>query len=370
MGLAVKLVKKVHGFLLDVEWEIGDEVAVLFGKSGAGKSMTLQLIAGLMEPDTGFIRSNGTVFFDQASRIDLPPQERSLGYVFQDRILFPHMTVRENIAYGLKEGSTAERQTRVSDMIRLFRLEGLGDRVPSEISGGQKQRVALARALIGRPKALLLDEPFTALDSSLRAEMRELLQEVRNEFGIPVVLVTHDFEDAHLLGDRIMIYIDGRVEQAGSKDDVFLRPRTKEVAAFLGMKNLYAARVSGRVESSKRLLLEVNGHLFSVPGDNCGNAFQVGQEVDLYVRPEEVMILREEKTIREALKLNILRGMIVDITDRRRDYAVHVRTEEGELPFEIAIPNYAFRNLNLSEGKTVRISLRDESLWVMPCPPL
>ena len=369
MGLSVKLVKKVNGFLLDVEWEIGNEVAVLFGRSGAGKSMTLQLIAGLMEPDRGFIRSNGTVFFDQASRIDLSPQERSIGYVFQDRILFPHMTVRENIAYGLKGRSTAERETRVNDMIGVFRLEGLGDRTPSEISGGQKQRVALARALIGRPKALLLDEPFTALDSPLRSEMRGLLREVRSEFGIPVVLVTHDFEDAFLLGDQIMIYINGRVEQAGSKDDVFLKPRSREVARFLGMKNIYTARVSGRVESSKRLVLEVNGHLFSVPGNNCGNSFQVGQEVDLYVRPEEVMILREEKPIRDALKQNILQGTIVDITDRRRDYAVHVRTEEGDLPFEIAIPNYAFRNLNLSEGKTVRISLRDESLWVMPCPP-
>jgi molybdate transport system ATP-binding protein len=165
MGLSVKLLKKVKGFTLDVEWEIGNEVAVLFGSSGVGKSMTLQLIAGLMDPDAGFIRSNGNIFFDKPSGINISPQQRSLGYVFQDRILFPHMTVRENVAYGLKRKSKEERDTRVSDMIRLFRLGGLENKPPSEISGGQKQRVALARALIERPKALLLDEPFTALDA-------------------------------------------------------------------------------------------------------------------------------------------------------------------------------------------------------------
>ena len=366
MGLAVKLTKRLKGFSLDVAWDIGNEVAVLFGSSGAGKSMTLQLIAGLMEPDDGFVRSNGNIFFDKSLGINVSPQQRSFGYVFQDRILFPHMTVNENIAYGLKGESKDERALRLREMIRLFRLERLEEMAPSKISGGQKQRVALSRALIGRPKALLLDEPFTALDSSLRFEMRSLLQEVRNQFDIPVVLVTHDFEDAYLLGDRIMIYIDGRVEQLGTRDEVFLKPRSGKVARFLGVKNLYRAKVVGMEGSPKRLTLQVNGHPFFVPGEEYPNAFEVGQEVDLYVRPEEVMILREGKPIKDVLRQNILKGTIVDITDRRKDYIVHVRTEEGNLPFEISIPNYAFRNLNLSVGKNVRISLREESLWIMP----
>ncbi len=239
--------------------------------------------------------------------------------------------------------------------------------IPHNLSGGEKKRVALIRALATRPKLLLLDEPLSGLDPSIKEEIRELLKNLHASFHPTILCVTHDFEEAYMLGDKITIYINGRVEQVGSKDDVFLRPNSREVARFLGMKNLYTAKVSGRVESSKRLVLEVNGHPFSVPGNNCGNTFQVGQDVDLYVRPEEVMILREEKPIRDALKQNILQGRIVDITDRRRDYAVHIQTQEGNLPFEIAIPNYAFRNLNLSEGKTVSISLRDESLWVMPC---
>jgi molybdate transport system ATP-binding protein len=221
MGLSVRLLKKVKGFTLDVEWEIGDELAILFGGSGSGKSMTLQLIAGLMEPEAGFIRSNGNVFFDKASGINISPQERSLGYVFQDRILFPHMTVRGNIAYGLKNASRFEKEERVKEVIKLFHLQGLEEMSPSEISGGQKQRVALARALIGRPKALLLDEPFSALDNPLRLEMRRLLQEVRVEFQIPVILVTHDVFEAYTMGNQVIVYSDGKVVERGTPGEIF-----------------------------------------------------------------------------------------------------------------------------------------------------
>ncbi len=160
MGLSVKLIKRVTDFTLDVAWEIGNELTVLFGDSGAGKSMTLQCIAGLMEPDTGYVRVNGDIFFDRRLGINILPQKRSLGYVFQDRALFPHMTVAGNIAYGLNGLRKAEIAERVHETIHLFHLEGLEKSLPAEISGGQKQRVALARALIRSPKALLLDEPF------------------------------------------------------------------------------------------------------------------------------------------------------------------------------------------------------------------
>ncbi len=365
MGLSVKLLKRVKGFTLNVEWEIGNEVAVLFGGSGAGKSMTLQLIAGLMEPDSGFIRSNGNIFFDKSSGINISPQQRSLGYVFQDRNLFPHMTVRENIAYGLKRKSRQERDTRVDDMIRQFRLEGLENMPPSEISGGQKQRVALARALIERPKALLLDEPFTALDSPLRFEMRKLLQEVRNEFDIPVVLVTHDFEDVYLLGNRILVYIDGKVEQVGQRDDIFLKPRSRKVAQFLGLRNLFRAKIMREDEHLHRLILEVDGLQFSISVDSGPGPVGVGMEVDLYVRADEIMILREGKPIKDSLKRNIFEGKILDITDKERHHLVYFQTTERGIPFEISIPNYTFRNLNLSIGKMISIALRDESLWVI-----
>jgi molybdate transport system ATP-binding protein len=275
------------------------------------------------------------------------------------------MTVRQNIAYGLKGKSREQRDNRVSDMIRLFRLEGLENMPPSEISGGQKQRVALARALIERPKALLLDEPFTALDSSLRFEMRKLLQEVRNEFDIPVVLVTHDFEDAYLLGNHIMIYIDGRVEQAGKRDDIFQKPRSKRVAQILGLKNIFCAKLIKKDEYLHRLILEVDGLQFSMSADSRRSLVEVGMEVDLYVRPDEIMVIREGKPVKESLRHNIFAGEIVDIIDRGRYRLVYFQTLKGKILFEISIPNYAFRNLDLSIGKIARIALREESLWVM-----
>ncbi len=367
MGLSVKLLKKVKGFTLDVEWEIGNELAILLGGSGSGKSMTLQLIAGLMEPDEGFIRSNGSIFFDKTSGINISPQHRSLGYVFQDRVLFPHMTVKENIAYGLKGGSESEKRgQKVKEMIRLFHLQGLEDMYPSEISGGQKQRVALARALIGRPKALLLDEPFSALDNTLRLEMKRLLQEIRAEFEIAVVLVTHDIFEAYSMGDSIIVYSSGRVEQVGRRDDVFRRPKSRKVAQFLGAKNLYKAKVLGREESFERVILGVNGLQFYIPEGLSQEAVESGTEVDLFIRPEEVMIVREGKQVKDSLKQNIFEGEILDIIDRGGYHMIYFKTLKGKIPFEISIPNYAFRNLDLSIGKMVRVALREESLWVIP----
>ena len=366
MGLSVKLLKSVKGFTLDVEWEIENELAILFGGSGSGKSMTLQLIAGLMEPDEGFIRSNGSIFFDKTSRVNISPQHRSLGYVFQDRVLFPHMTLKENIAYGLKQKSGSEKKgQKVKEMIRLFHLQGLEDMVPSEISGGKKQRVALARALIGRPKALLLDEPFSALDNTLRLEMTRLLQEVRAEFKIAVVLVTHDIFEAYSMGDSVIVYSSGKVEQVGKRDDVFLRPRSRKVAQLLGAQNIYRARILGMDPSCQRVTLGINGLQISIPVSLLRDKLEVGTEVDLFIRPDEVMIIREGKPVKDALKQNIFEGEILDMIDRGRYHTVHFKTMEGKILLEISIPNYAFRNLNMSVGKKIRVALREESFWIM-----
>ncbi|MEJ2685408.1 MAG: ATP-binding cassette domain-containing protein [Candidatus Sulfobium sp.] len=221
MGLSVRLKKKVKGFSLDVKWEIGDELAVLFGYSGSGKSMTLQMITGLLRPDEGFIRSGGKTCFDSSAGIDIPPQARTFGYVCQDLALFPHMTVIKNILFGAPDVPKTERLTRAREMINAFKLTGLEDRRPSEISGGQKQRVAFARALMRHPEALLLDEPFSALDSPLRSEMGRILREIHEEFEIPVILVTHDISEAYALADRIIVYADGRVARTGPFHELF-----------------------------------------------------------------------------------------------------------------------------------------------------
>jgi molybdate transport system ATP-binding protein len=233
VGISVKLKKKVNGFSLDAEWEIGDELAVLFGCSGSGKSMSLQLVSGLLKPDQGFVCVNGKTYFDSFRGIDAPPQARSLGYVFQDLALFPHMTVMKNILFGAPNVPKHKKVSMAEEIISVFRLNGLESRFPSEISGGQRQRVAFARALIGRPEALLLDEPFSALDNPLRKEMRRFLQEIRGKFRIPVVLVTHDFDEAASISDRVIVYERGRVVQIGSPEQIKSTPVNRYVTRLI-----------------------------------------------------------------------------------------------------------------------------------------
>jgi molybdate transport system ATP-binding protein len=233
MYLSISIRKKLGNFELNVSWEINNELAVLFGPSGAGKSLTLQMIAGLIEPDQGVIKSNDLLFFDSTSGTDLSPQDRKLGYVFQDLALFPHMTVQENILYGGHGISKTERLDRADKMIKRFRITDLRNRLPAEISGGQKQRVALARALMRRPRALLLDEPFSALDASIRLEMVRLLKEVRQEFAIPVVMITHDLHEARALADRIFVYTEGKIVRSVRPDEIILRPEPAGVQDLL-----------------------------------------------------------------------------------------------------------------------------------------
>ncbi len=239
MGLSVKLIKRVKGFTLDAAWEIGNELAVLFGYSGAGKSMTLQLIAGLALPDEGLIRVDDRILFDSSSKVNIPPQKRLMGYVFQDLALFPHMTVSENISYGLNGSGKHERENRIEQMIGLFHLNGLEGKRPSEISGGQKQRVAFARALIRKPDILLLDEPFSALDNPLRIEMRNLLKDIRREFDIPIILVTHDISEAYSMADKIIVYSEGRIAQTGAPAEVFHSPANSDVDLLVSTKYLF-----------------------------------------------------------------------------------------------------------------------------------
>jgi molybdate transport system ATP-binding protein len=224
MGLQVSLKKKVNGFSLDIGWEIGNELTVLFGFSGAGKSMTLQLIAGLMKPDKGSVILDDTVYYDSSTKTDFPPQDRPFGYVFQTLALFPHMTVTGNILYGAPLTSKRQKMDRAREIISAFKLTGLEDRYPNEISGGQKQRVAIARALIRQPRILLLDEPFSSLDRPLRLEMRRFMIEVKKEFNIPVVMVTHDFEEASAIADKVIIYEHGRIAQIGAPAEIQNQP--------------------------------------------------------------------------------------------------------------------------------------------------
>ena len=191
--------------------------------------MTFQMIAGLIAPDEGKIVLGETVLFDSGQSVNARPQDRSIGYVFQDLALFPHMTVEENIRYGARGIGKKEQEQRCRELLRMFHITGLEDRLPSQVSGGQKQRVALARALIRRPGALLLDEPFSALDMPIRSEMRTVLKEIQRSFNMPVVLITHDADEALAVADRMIVYSAGRVLQTGSPDEILSFPSCEQV---------------------------------------------------------------------------------------------------------------------------------------------
>ena len=210
--LEARLIKKLWHFTLDVQFKVENQILILLGPSGSGKTTILHLLAGLFKPDEGFIKINDLVIYSSAEKINSPPQFRNIGYLFQNYALFPHMTVRQNVLYGLK--SKKRRQSGAgldpAELLQSFGVGHLMDRYPSQLSGGEQQRVALARALIVQPQLLLLDEPLSALDKNTKISLRHELKKLHQQWQIPFVLVSHDEEDARFLGDVIVALENGQ----------------------------------------------------------------------------------------------------------------------------------------------------------------
>ncbi|WP_367382432.1 sulfate/molybdate ABC transporter ATP-binding protein [Stenotrophomonas cyclobalanopsidis] len=202
-------------FVLDVVLQCTQRQVVLFGPSGAGKSLTLKAVAGLLRPERGLVRLQGQTLFDSSTGVSLPPQRRRLGYVFQDYALFPHLSVRQNVAFGLERGwfnpRRGARIDAVERWLHAFRIDHVADLLPAQVSGGQRQRTALARALVTQPQALLLDEPFAALDHDLRQHLRQELRAVLDGTGIPLLLISHDPHDVDMFGQQVARMVDGRI---------------------------------------------------------------------------------------------------------------------------------------------------------------
>ncbi len=245
-GFALRATLSLPGFELDTGWRSPAGFTVLFGYSGSGKSLTLSLLTGTARPDVGRVTLGDEVLCDTAAGVFVPPQRRGFGYVSQACELFPHLSVRGNVAFGLHRLGRAQRAERVDELITSFGLEALADKRPRELSGGQRQRAALARALAPRPRALLLDEPLSALDLPVRAEMRELLKDVQRRMGIPVVMVTHDLYEAALLADSLVVYAGNGVVQTGSPAQLVADPGTPEIRRLLHSMELPSSVLSPR----------------------------------------------------------------------------------------------------------------------------
>lgn len=318
-------------FSLDLEFGSSAGVTALFGPSGAGKTLALDCIAGFVRPDDGRILLDDQILFDGDTGVHVAPRARRCGYVFQNYALFPHMTLRQNLEFAVERTPRLGRRRKVAEMLEKFHLSDVAGRRPYQLSGGQKQRCSIARALIGVPRVLLLDEPARGLDAPLRAELYSVLRQVRQEFGTPILLVTHDADECFALADEMIVLREGHAVQSGSPRVIFDQPASVDVARLLGLYNLLPVEIRsldpGRNSSRLRLQdFDLTGPYF--PGR------LIGDQVWLLVRPDELSIApRNGRPAFNQIPATLLRT--VERPERMRlefsgDIAVEVAPTEVE----------------------------------------
>lgn len=334
------------------------EYLTLLGPSGAGKSVLLEAIMGLYRPKTGTLLLNG----EQSAGV--PPERRDISYLPQDLALFPHLTVLDNIMFSArarKLDPVAVRQ-QFDELVDLLDIAPLLSRKKvTTLSGGEQQRVSLARALLTQPRILLLDEPFSALDACIKRHLQLKLRQISREFGVTVVHVTHDREEAFMLGETIAVMIDGRLQQIGTHDDLYYRPASVAVARFLLNQNIFKLKVTEVLENGDLLL---QGSL-PLQTNNPGN-LQPGSTVYAGIRGEEVIILRAGRPVPDWLKINRFDAVVTDVCQKGGQHAVFVKLDKNDLELELEIPNCAFRDLHIKSGEHLDICLKKPAIWVIP----
>lgn len=301
----------------------GGEILALVGPSGCGKTTTLRIIAGLERPDAGSVRLNDRVVASES--VFIPPEKRGVGMVFQDHALFPHLTVSENIAFGLRGQSPAQIKQTVGDMLHLVGLLPLAKRYPHALSGGERQRVALARALAPRPVLVLMDEPFSSLDADLRMEMREHVRRILKSMQATVVFVTHDQEEALYMGDRLAVLQSGHLEQIGTPEEIFHASNTRFVAEFMGDSDFLKGKVAQRgIQTEIGLLAEVVDLPISTPVEVAVRADDIDFQVD--GSGNSVIVERFFRGAFNLYRLRLDSGQILHAsTDHTRIYPVGAR---------------------------------------------
>jgi molybdate transport system ATP-binding protein len=341
-------------FVLDVSIEVSPGITILFGPSGAGKSTLLDSVAGLTRPEEGRIEAAGDVLFDSAAGIHVPVPKRRIAYVFQTLALFPHLNSGENVAYGLRDLRSEERQDRVEAILKAFRVEKLRGKKPHEISGGEKQRIALARSLVTEPCVLLLDEPLTGLDAELKAAIVDDLRAWNAAKGIPILYVTHSREEVDALGERVITLDNGRVVSSGAPMEVLNAPRRKRLAQAAGFENLLRATVLDLREDDgvMRVRLGESACEIEVP---LGYA-TAGSRVQVAVRAGDILLAAERPHGLSAR--NVLEGRIVSL--EQRGAMVIARVDCG-VTFVVHITPGAVRALELTAERQVWLVLKTHS---------
>ncbi|TXT57570.1 MAG: Spermidine/putrescine import ATP-binding protein PotA [Candidatus Thorarchaeota archaeon] len=353
----IEKVRKTFGEVVatdDVNMDLQDgKLSTLLGPSGCGKTTLLRLIAGFYEPDYG------RIYFDDVDVTDIPPNERNTGMCFQNYALWPHMTVFDNIAYGLKmkrvDGKRYTKDAiirRVNEALELVRMQGLGDRTPHQLSGGQQQRVALARALVIEPDVLLLDEPLSNLDAKLRNEMREEILRIQGELGITTVYVTHDQVEALSISDMVAVMDKGYIQQYGPPREIYAEPQTLFVADFIGKCTFF----DGKIKSLGDFInVELNdGQVVSGRTPVEGYPFEIGEEVRCAVRPEDLFLTSTDP------KNNEISGVVTQVVYIGSN--VEVFFNVGETSAVASLPP----DVNLFEGEKIDLYAPREDIMVLP----
>jgi molybdate transport system ATP-binding protein len=361
-GLSVRL-EQAEPIPLAAEFAVAaGELLALVGPSGSGKTTVLRCIAGLHRARNGHIRCGDTTWFDSENGADLAPQERSVGFVFQNYALFPHLTAIENIATALGHLPRGARASRASALLERVHLAGLESRRPAELSGGQQQRVAVARALAREPKVLLLDEPFSAVDQVTRRKLQRELAELRRGLAIPMILVTHDLEEAAMLADSLALLHHGRTLQTGTPEEVLTKPKDAVIAALVAARNIFHAHVLGHDAERNVTLIDWNGRkLETAPAPH----FAAGAPIAWTIPPADVILHRRVQPSRGIVE-NPVTGVIIDQIRLGSLTSVSIRVPGEEQALIMEVPNHvAWRN-GLEPGIEIGVSLLAKSIHIMP----
>jgi molybdate transport system ATP-binding protein len=341
----------------EVDLDAG-EVLALFGPSGSGKTTVLRCVAGLERPQAGTIVAKGRTWFDAAQGSWLPPQSRRVGYVPQGYALFPHLSVRDNLAYGIRGADRKTRTERVERLLASLGIAPLAARRPAGLSGGERQRVAVGRALASEPMLLLLDEPLAALDEATKSEVRTALAETIRGAGTAALLVSHDPTDVLALADRVAVIVNGTVRQSGPAEEVFLRPADEVVARLVGADVLGYGRVTDAADGLVEV--DLHGHRLTSVGDMAA-----GTRVLVSVRPEEVTLLEAPLSAAHLSARNVLTGTVVRLDPQGR--LVLVTLDPG-FQLRALVTRQAVAELDLAPGALVGAAIKAPSIHLAPAP--
>ncbi|GFN22951.1 ABC transporter ATP-binding protein [Thermanaeromonas sp. C210] len=356
---------QVPGFRLqDISFRVErGRCLVIVGPSGSGKTLLLDTICGVHAV------KKGSIILEDRDITRARPEERKIGYLPQNLALFPHLSVMDNILFGARARKMPldRARDRARKLAGLLQIEHLLERKsPLHLSGGEKQRVALARALLVEPSVILLDEPFSALDSFIRRKLVLYLREVFNKLGTTVIHVTHDLQEAFLLADHLGVMLGGKLHQVGTPEEVYYRPATLGVARLFAGRNVFRGLITDIEPGVSLVARTPRGFVCELP---WREGLGAGQQVVFGLSPREVVIIREGKPLRPKVQANVFPARISSLFDGYGSYLVFLTLDGSGETVELEIPSYVFRDMGLAAGAEVQVSLKKDSLWVLPDEP-